>query len=230
MKIVPAKCPRCGGDINIDQDSKIIKCEYCNTSLVIEDNKLGLQNESSKNNTFKYNYQNRKSHKVLLIIFAIIILIADVIAIKINWDYENSLGSVAFLFAGLLLFRMVTDSYPREKALIFSNIIGLLLFIGALFASLYIYNLLPGYVDKWESENIKLTIDRKEATVEFKDAGVKETNKYSTSPISEVVDGKLVNKTVIKVSDYTFIYVEEPEKSLCYAIDNKCVEELQIKQ
>ena len=230
MKIVPAKCPRCGGDINIDQDSKIIKCDYCNTSLVIEDNKLGLQSEPISNNTFKFNYQKKKNHKVLLIVFAILILIADVIAIKISCDFENSLGSIAFLFAGLLFFRMVTDSYPRENALIFSNIIGLLLFIGALFASLYIYNLLPGYVDKWESENIKLTIDRKEATVEFKDTGEKETSKYSTSSISEVIDGKLIYKNLISISNYTFIYVEEPVKTLCYAIDNKCVEELQIKQ
>ena len=58
---------------------------------------------------------------MLLILFAIILLIADVIAIKINWNYENSLGSVAFLFAGIVLFIMVYDSYPREKALIFSN-------------------------------------------------------------------------------------------------------------
>ena len=231
MKFVPAKCPICGADLNIEENSKIIKCEYCNTSLVVEDNKLDIPKNDdikpTKNNIYN-KHPKKKQSKAKLIISALALVIANIIAIKVSWDYENPFGAAAFLLTGLTYLTLIRDSYSRKKLFI-ANIIGVVFFVGSLILSLYIYNMLPGYVDKWENDNIILTIKRKHATIEFKKTGVKETNKYSSDTITEYTDGKIIYKKLIKISNYNFIYTEDKdEKNMCLAESGKCIEELTL--
>lgn len=37
MSLVPAKCPECGGNINIDSEKKAAICEFCKAPFVVED-------------------------------------------------------------------------------------------------------------------------------------------------------------------------------------------------
>ena len=37
MKIVAAKCPNCGASIKVDSDSNMTKCEYCRSTVIVED-------------------------------------------------------------------------------------------------------------------------------------------------------------------------------------------------
>ena len=37
MKLVAAKCPSCGADIDVDKDSESTKCEYCKSKIIVED-------------------------------------------------------------------------------------------------------------------------------------------------------------------------------------------------
>ena len=225
MKLVSAKCPNCGVNINIDRDSKIIKCEYCNASIIVEDDKLEIQKEETKqinNKEFKTEKpKKKKSIKIYLILFAVILAIAYAISVKISWDYKNSLGAVVFPILGLCYLTFIKESRLQERALILADVFGLVFYFAALWFSLFIYNLLPGYVNEWENENIKLTIEREEATVEFKNTGMKETAKYSTNTINGV--------TTIKILDYEFIYAEEKDNTkMCYAKEDKCIEELKL--
>ena len=229
MKLVTAKCPNCCADINIDENSKIIKCEYCNASIIVEDNNLKLQEDVIKENNvdiYKENLksiQSRKSKKLklYLLLFALILVIAYVISIIISWNYKNSLGSVILFISGLCYLTFVKQSGLREKAFLFADIFGFVFYICALCISIYIYNCVPGYINEWESDNIKLVIDRENATIEFKDKGTKETFTYSVN----LVNGR----NLIKISDYDFIYSEENDVGkMCLANKDECVEELKL--
>lgn len=37
MSLVPAKCPECGGNINIDPDKKAAICEYCRQPFIVQE-------------------------------------------------------------------------------------------------------------------------------------------------------------------------------------------------
>ena len=37
MKLIPARCPSCGSNIEVDKDKSTTKCEYCETKIIIED-------------------------------------------------------------------------------------------------------------------------------------------------------------------------------------------------
>ena len=37
MKLVAAKCPSCGANIEVDRSLKFTKCEYCNTEIVVDE-------------------------------------------------------------------------------------------------------------------------------------------------------------------------------------------------
>lgn len=37
MKLVAAKCPNCGANIDVDANSDSTKCEYCNTKILVDD-------------------------------------------------------------------------------------------------------------------------------------------------------------------------------------------------
>ncbi len=37
MKIVAAKCPNCGAEIEVDKNSDSTRCEYCNSKIIVED-------------------------------------------------------------------------------------------------------------------------------------------------------------------------------------------------
>ncbi len=37
MKLVAAKCPNCGANIDVDKDSDTTKCEFCHSKIIVED-------------------------------------------------------------------------------------------------------------------------------------------------------------------------------------------------
>ena len=43
MKIVNAKCPNCGANLDIPKETERVKCEYCNQNLLIDDEKIKIE-------------------------------------------------------------------------------------------------------------------------------------------------------------------------------------------
>ena len=37
MKLVAARCPNCGANIDVDKDSDSTRCEYCKSKIIVED-------------------------------------------------------------------------------------------------------------------------------------------------------------------------------------------------
>ena len=37
MKLIAARCPNCGADIEVDKNSDTTKCEYCNKKIIVDD-------------------------------------------------------------------------------------------------------------------------------------------------------------------------------------------------
>lgn len=37
MKLIPARCPNCGADIEVNKDNQTTKCQYCNSRIIIDD-------------------------------------------------------------------------------------------------------------------------------------------------------------------------------------------------
>lgn len=37
MKLIPARCPSCGSNIEVNKDKETAKCEYCDTRIIIDD-------------------------------------------------------------------------------------------------------------------------------------------------------------------------------------------------
>lgn len=58
MPLVPAKCPNCGGNINIDSESRAGICEFCKNPFVAED-AINNYNTYNQNN---YNIANAEVH------------------------------------------------------------------------------------------------------------------------------------------------------------------------
>lgn len=66
MPLVPAKCPECGGNINIDPDKKAAVCEFCKQPFVVEEAVQNFNNtyNITNNNEIKadvVNIYNEKS-------------------------------------------------------------------------------------------------------------------------------------------------------------------------
>ncbi len=68
MKLVAAKCPSCGANINVDRSLKFTKCEYCNTEILVEEAvenllKVELKDSPSLDNYLKLGnryYENQE--------------------------------------------------------------------------------------------------------------------------------------------------------------------------
>lgn len=60
MALVPAKCPECGGNINIEADKRAAVCEFCKQPFVIEDaiNNFNTTYNITNNNEIKANTVN----------------------------------------------------------------------------------------------------------------------------------------------------------------------------
>ncbi len=54
MKLVAAKCPSCGADIEVDKDSDSTKCEYCKSKILVDDAIAKVKVEVSVKNMPKY--------------------------------------------------------------------------------------------------------------------------------------------------------------------------------
>ena len=37
MKLIPARCPSCGADIEVNKENETTKCKYCDTRIIIDD-------------------------------------------------------------------------------------------------------------------------------------------------------------------------------------------------
>lgn len=68
MSLVPAKCPECGGDINIDQNKKVAICEFCKQPFIVEEaiNKFNTiynitnNNETAENLVKKFEFYKKR--------------------------------------------------------------------------------------------------------------------------------------------------------------------------
>ncbi len=66
MSLVPAKCPECGGNINVDGDKRLAICEFCKQPFVIEEaiNNFNTTYKITNNNEIKADvvnvYENRE--------------------------------------------------------------------------------------------------------------------------------------------------------------------------
>jgi len=60
MPLVPAKCPECGGNINIDPEKKAAVCEFCKQPFVVEDaiNNFNTTYNITNNNEIKADVVN----------------------------------------------------------------------------------------------------------------------------------------------------------------------------
>ncbi len=67
MPLVPAKCPECGGNINVDVDKRAAICEFCKQPFVVEDaiNNFNTTYNITNNNEIKADvvnvYENSKN-------------------------------------------------------------------------------------------------------------------------------------------------------------------------
>ena len=139
MNFISAKCPNCGADINVNEDSKVVTCEYCNKKIIVENTNMKTpiiidqpKLQDKKKRISKY-----------LIIITIIMIIAYIIAIKLCIDNSNSLGLISFVILGLSYISFIKQSNFRPRAFLFSNIVGFVFFAVALVFSLYVHNLVP---------------------------------------------------------------------------------------
>jgi len=48
MKLISIKCPNCGGNLNLNQDDKIIKCTYCHSQIFIDDTDINLNKKDNE--------------------------------------------------------------------------------------------------------------------------------------------------------------------------------------
>ena len=55
MPLVPAKCPECGGNINIEANKRAAICEFCKQPFVVEDaiNNFNTTYNITNNNEIK---------------------------------------------------------------------------------------------------------------------------------------------------------------------------------
>jgi len=49
MKLVAAKCPNCGANIEVDKDSNTTKCEFCNSKIIVDDALVKVKMEITGN-------------------------------------------------------------------------------------------------------------------------------------------------------------------------------------
>ena len=71
MEFKAAICPNCGGDLQLPDDKKVLKCMYCGKDIIVEDAikkatpsvesylKLGRTAKAAKNNKEAYDYYNK---------------------------------------------------------------------------------------------------------------------------------------------------------------------------
>lgn len=64
MAFQPAKCPNCGGDLQIPDDKKIVKCMYCGSEIVVREaiNAAACQNAPNLDNLKKLADEACESH------------------------------------------------------------------------------------------------------------------------------------------------------------------------
>lgn len=71
IKIASVKCPHCGANLELDENKKFAKCQYCNTDLVIEKD---LNDEIKANILENTKIISKIFPVVFITVFAIIII------------------------------------------------------------------------------------------------------------------------------------------------------------
>lgn len=75
MKLVQLKCPNCGADISIENISKIVTCQYCQTAFRIDgDNEPNNQNEQNRISIEQeYRQKSRENANNMMAVVALIL-------------------------------------------------------------------------------------------------------------------------------------------------------------
>ena len=63
MKLVETKCPNCGAALQVEKSSKKIKCEYCNSTFILDDeNTINIKHMQVGQITEEQEYINAKTN------------------------------------------------------------------------------------------------------------------------------------------------------------------------
>ena len=127
-KIISIKCPNCGANIDVDENKKVNKCQYCNTNLLIEKD-LNDEIKASVLNNVKF------MQKFFPIVFGIVLFIiftsfiatfmfssSIFIHSKDNWNvtsFNNSFtyahGTKTGVFVGTTLDSVIDSNKKNSK-------------------------------------------------------------------------------------------------------------------
>ncbi|MBQ3409258.1 MAG: hypothetical protein IJH12_08665 [Clostridia bacterium] len=74
MKLVQLKCPNCGADVSIENISKIVTCQYCQTAFRIDgDNDSNNQEQNRIAIEQEYRQKSRENVNNMMAVFAVIL-------------------------------------------------------------------------------------------------------------------------------------------------------------
>ena len=66
-KLVPAKCPSCGGTLVVDPDLEVCTCEYCNNAFIVEkaikEYNVNINNNINVTNNVNIEVNKQKDNK-----------------------------------------------------------------------------------------------------------------------------------------------------------------------
>lgn len=99
MKLVQLKCPNCGADISIENISKIVKCQYCQTAFRIDgDNEPNNQNGDNEQNRISIEQEYRqKSRENANNMMAVVALILSVLPMCCITQISSAIMSIMIL-------------------------------------------------------------------------------------------------------------------------------------
>lgn len=63
MRLVDTTCPRCGATLKIDEDNKQAKCEFCDTSLFVDDEVHHVQYDNAEEAGYKFEKGRQKAQQ-----------------------------------------------------------------------------------------------------------------------------------------------------------------------
>lgn len=108
-----AKCPSCGGDLNVETDQSYIFCTHCGTKLIREDDRIIVEHvdrkiDETENKRIEFEEKkfeaSRKGNKVFLVIAGIAAIALVVINFVPELGFEKyELNYIFMIIAGFCL-------------------------------------------------------------------------------------------------------------------------------